>query len=119
MSDRYDEDTVRLVAGKVFTWTNEDDLGLIRSVLDALADAGLLLPPGGEKRDEWAVWWHSATGGIAMSRYEFGSRGRAEEVATKRIGQYGITHHSLHRRTWTTWPDGSAHCTALMEVTDA
>ena len=34
----------------------EYTLAMVRPFLTALADAGVLLPPGGEVREEWSVW---------------------------------------------------------------
>lgn len=61
--------------------------------------AGRLLPEGGETRTEWGVHWHvSGEGGIAMSEGRFGWRDAAERRGRERVGQYGITRYSVHRR---------------------
>lgn len=54
---RYDEATVELVASKLpfvnFDDDDFDEVDLIRHVLDALADAGLLMPPDAEENRQY------------------------------------------------------------------
>ena len=52
-----------------------------------LADAGLLLPPGGEVREEPGIWQNPGT----VSVYGWAPNG------------------PTHTRTVTTWPDGTVH----------
>lgn len=56
--ERYDPATVELVARALPFALPSASRGVARHVLNALADAGLLLPPGGETREEWGarVW---------------------------------------------------------------
>ncbi len=67
MTDRWRAETEELVAGGIHRGSRQCVLDLddclaegshrreVREVLTALADAGLLLAPGGETREEWGV----------------------------------------------------------------
>lgn len=88
----------------------------IRDVLDALAAAGRLLPPDAEHREEWEVRWLSDRGGICMHERHLISRASAEELGPARVGEYGITSYSVHRRTHRIFGDGSSFTGPWVEV---
>ena len=90
-AERYDDGTVQLVAAKLpfvnFDDDDFDEVDLIRRVLDALADAGLLMPPaatrdvyqviyegnGPGSRVRWSEHWdrESADGGLRRARSHY------------------------------------------------
>lgn len=105
---RYDEATVELVAGKAFVWHNGDDLENIRSVLGVLADVGLLLPPGGERYDQYGRRDES---------------GRVERCCTLAHDSENFVHARADRRhtvmrVETFWTDGSEYHGPWTEVPD-
>lgn len=78
--------------------------------LKFLANAGRLLPEGGETRTEWEVRWHSGPDdGICMEERYHASRASAETTGPTRIGQYGITRYSVHHREHRIFDDGSSY----------
>ena len=85
--------------------------GIADSVLTILADAGLLLPPGGEVREE------HATVKDRRRPWEFVYRTTAEAArhtaAVWGSGAYVVV------RTETCWPDGAVLVGPWREVTDA
>lgn len=100
-----------------FSWG--DPAGVAQQVVDALRAAGRLLPDGGETRTEWEVRWHSGPDdGICMEERYHASRASAETVGPTRIGQYGITRYSIHRREHRIFEDGSSWSGPWVEVTD-
>lgn len=57
MNERYDEATVEMVASEFQEFLHQEGAAgrpndFATEILDALADVGLLLPPGGEKKEE-------------------------------------------------------------------
>lgn len=108
-TDRYDEATVELVATTLCGGAEaiadgadiEQARTVTRAVLTVLADAGLLLPPGGEKATRVGHW--SPHRGYL---YECG--GHNDECPWPLGGTF----------VETTWPDGSRHMTGWTEVTD-
>jgi hypothetical protein len=88
-------------------------------VLKFLANAGRLLPQGGETRTEWEVRWHiGPDDGIALHEQRLGSRRDAEVRGPQRVGQYGITRYSVHHRGHRIFEDGSSWTGPWVEVTD-
>jgi hypothetical protein len=60
MADRWTPETVGLISMKICgagVVTAADACAV--AALTALADAGLLLPPGGETREQWGARWES------------------------------------------------------------
>lgn len=89
---RYDLATVELV--REHAGVHQVDA---ESILDALAEAGLLLLPGGERQDEWRVRWVVDDGDVLISS-RFYSREDAEAYA-ERTQREGAT--VAHRFTYT------------------
>lgn len=68
------------------------DAALAERILTALAGAGLLLPPGGEVREEWAVTDY-AGGGPLRSRTE-------QEARNAVFDQSRVRTRSVHTGPW-------------------
>jgi hypothetical protein len=75
-------------------------------ILTRLADAGLLLPPGGEVREEWAVRVDEPVSGRSEVRGAIVTHFGEEKSRRCREVWAGWTPLN---RTVTTWPDGTVH----------
>ncbi len=85
-----------------------------RKQLDALADAGLLLPPGGAARTRWRSHDLDSGGSIECS-----TREQAERMINREPDPFGPNHRCvLEKATRTTWADGSILIGAWTEVTE-
>lgn len=94
--ERYAAETLRLVAD-LSSW--EDPWAGAADILNALADAGLLLPPGGEKTTQVGHW-------SANRAYLYECGGHSDECPRPVGGTFVETR----------WPDGSRHITGWTEV---
>lgn len=119
----YTEADVEAVDGILYDWFLEKSLDCwpdfepaARLVLEHLANAGRLLPAGAEQREEWAVEWLSARGGIAMDRMRISSMEEAQHLGPQYVGQYNITSFRVVRRTWRHFEDGSCFAGPWVEV---
>lgn len=101
--DRCVQDEAVCMAASVHLAASID--GVVRSVyasperlaevaLNALAEAGVLLPPGGQTEPRFGRFMGEGWGFVEVLE-------RAE---------------ATHQRTWTTWPDESEHFTPWVEV---
>ena len=65
MAERWTPETAKLAETAIDEWFEqwngdpEPNREVAHVVLAALADAGLLLPPGGETREQWGARWES------------------------------------------------------------
>lgn len=100
---RWTEETLTLVA----SWNEHYDHATrsrcltckawAQGLLAALADAGLLIPPGGEVREEWSVWIGPDDSGHA-------------EIVGRAEGPADAEAEIARRRAWgRTWP-GTVRC---------
>lgn len=86
-------------------------------VLPALADAGLLLPPGGQVVEQWRVMWKNSEEAPVRTWADYPTKYSAVRRAkllngTKMVGINGNTFTAIawaERRTMTTWADGSEY----------
>lgn len=91
----------------------------VRAYLTALADAGLLLPPGGETRTTWRVQWFCEDRPEGRIDFDDEVEARAyfaDDEVTSRVVE-GVWRAELQRRSVTSWPDGSVY-QGPWEVTD-
>jgi hypothetical protein len=86
------------------TWG--DPVAVAEKVLGVLD--GRLLPEPVETGVEWSVDWHADGEGIVLSESGFGCRAEAEKRGRERIGEYGITRYTLHRREHRRFADHSS-----------
>lgn len=91
----------------------EGDRNLMRAAaagfLDLIRGAGRLLPWGGETRTEWKVLWHGDDGdSIRNYQHHVATREDADVLGAQKVGKYGITRYSVHRRDHRIFDDGSA-----------
>jgi hypothetical protein len=103
---------------EVATFVSEADARRIVDLHNADLD-GRLLPDGGRTRTEYEVRWHDDDGGgILMDERHFPSRAAAERRGPERIGEYGITRYSVHRRQHLIFEDGSSYSGPWVEAVD-
>ena len=100
MSDRWTAETEELVREHAGVYQVNAE-----AILTALADAGLLLPPGGETRQEWGVIEQGPKG---LGSLACTSRERAEQFL-KNTSITPIDERQLASRSRTDWYDGSRH----------
>jgi hypothetical protein len=103
MTDRWTAETEELVARAIFEPGGRVPVDAPERVLTALADAGLLLAPGGETREEWGVIEQI---GPRVGSVTCHSRERAEKFLASTLIT-PVDTRQLASRSRTTWADGS------------
>ena len=85
-------------------------------IVDALREH--LLPDPERTRTEYEVHWHAGGDGIVLDQAHLISEAEAHKIGATRIGQYGITRYTIHRREHRNYPDGSTWTSPWQTVTD-
>jgi hypothetical protein len=114
---RWADETQALVA-KVLAphWYDQRDA---QAVLAALADAGLLIPPGGEVRECWQDYDTISGGSVGFDSLAKAVEWRKRHA--KPLVPWDPPPHPTVTQvcTVTTWPDGSVHTGPWQPVPDA
>ena len=108
MTDRWTAETEELVA-RAINDARHDYADAAGPVLTALADTGLLLPPGGETRRDMGHWSPNKS-------YVYACGGNDYSVAEH--DDSGCESLVSHTCTVTSWPDGSRHYGPWVPVDD-
>lgn len=86
-----------------------------QAILTALADAGVLLPPGGETREEQGLRWTHGSGDVEVYARP---NHVVDRVVTRHVPVDGYPTPSKVRRTVLDWADGSRVIGPWLEVTE-
>jgi len=128
MNDRWTEETEQLVADVLDRWTEDsrtyyaggffpnDRDNATEAVLAALAEAGLLLQPGGQTATQWRVVYPDRVQPERTITWAYsGSRERADADLRAAI-ESGWPAAQIENRAMVLWPDGSSHEGAWLPV---
>lgn len=109
-AERWTPETEELAANAIFAWSDHEPAerrAEARSVLAALAEAGLLLPPGGETREEWGIQHPTLGVDGPVVHYE-GEAGTSEALARRMAAASGnlvLVRRTFHATRWSEVPN--------------
>ena len=136
MTDRWTAETEDLVVRKLFGRVNVNGSDMdwdtaplsaaarrdwrkrAADILTALADAGLLLAPGGETRPIWRVHNLTSSGSIVLWTLEAAQKAYADRAQPGAAWDPPPDPYALETANRTVWPDGSEYVGPWVPVND-